>query len=149
MLIAYAKGARSFERHIDIEYNDKAQKPSEYCSLPADFDRWVKAYQKAKELCGTSGEIKRIPTKQEIEYLNSLVRGVYAKRDFAVGETLTDKDVYLAVPLQKGQISCRELMSGEALIKDIKKDSPIMIDDIDSPYAFNEGLKERIYSRGL
>jgi N-acetylneuraminate synthase len=60
-----------------------------------------------------------------------------------------DKDIYLAIPLQKGQISCRELMNGEVLLKDVKKDSAIHIDDIDSVYAENEELKKLIYNRGL
>lgn len=147
MLIAYAKGARTFERHIDIDLGD--YKVSPYCSTPVDVDKWIKAYQKAKMLCGNSSTYKRIAPKEEIEYLNALVRGVYAKRDFEVGETLTDDDVYLAIPLQKGQISCRELMRGEILINSIKKDNPIMIDDIDSPYAYDESLKNKIYERGL
>lgn len=148
MLIAYAKGARTFERHVDIEYTD-GNKISPYCSTPAEFDRWVKAFHKAKEICGNSGETKRIPPKQEIEYLDALVRGVYAKHDLKKGDTLTEDDVYLAIPLQKGQISCRELMNGEVLIKDIKKDAPVKIDDIDSPYAYDEKLKKRICKRGL
>lgn len=147
MLIAYAKGARTFERHIDIDWKDHNHSP--YCSTPADLDKWVKAFQKAKEMCGNSSLSKRVPPKKEVEYLDALVRGVYAKRDFKAGEKLTDNDIYLAIPLQKGQISCRELMRGEVLLKDIHKDSPIMIDDIDSPYAFNESLKQRIYQRGL
>ncbi len=55
----------------------------------------------------------------------------------------------LAVPLQKGQISCRELMHGEVLLSAVAADAPIRIDDIDSPYAHNERLKALIYSRGL
>ena len=53
----------------------------------------------------------------------------------------TDEDVYLAIPLQKGQISCRELMRGEVLLKACKKDEPLMIDSIDNPYANSENLK--------
>lgn len=149
MLIAYAKGARTFERHIDIDDKYDGKIPSAYCSTPADIDRWIKAYEKAKEICGASSDTKRIPVKKEIEYLDALVRGVYAKKDLKKGDILNDKDVYLAIPLQKGQISCRELMNGEVLIKDIKRNSPIMIDCIDSPYAYNENLKKEIQNRGL
>ena len=148
MLIAYAKGARTFERHIDIEYNGE-HTISPYCSTPMELDRWVKAYKKAVVLCGHSSVEKRIPPQKEIEYLDALVRGVYAKRDIKAGEKLTDDDVYLAIPLQKGQMSCRELMSGEVLLNDIKKDAPILIDDIDSPYSYNQELKDLIYQRGL
>lgn len=147
MLIAYAKGARTFERHIDIDYD--GEPPANYCSTPVDLDRWIKAYYRAKELCGGSGETKKIPTQKEIEYLDALVRGVYVKRDLMQGEILTEEDVYLAVPLQKCQISCRELMNGEVLLKPVKKDEPLKIDDIDSPYAFDEKLKEKICARGL
>lgn len=147
IMIAYAKGARCFERHIDIEQDNKPI--SAYCSTPKEIDGWIKAYKIAVELCGAPSEYKRISPKKETEYLDALVRGVYAKRDIHKGEALSDEDVYLAIPLQKGQISCRELMRGEVLLHEIKKDSPVMIDDIDSPYAFDESLKEKIYERGL
>jgi N-acetylneuraminate synthase len=149
--LAYAKGARTFERHIDID--DGKHPVSPYCSLPAQIDTWFKAVQKAKEMCGSSGESKRVPKDAEIQYLDGLVRGVYARRDLPAGYILDheriDDDVYLAIPLQKGQISCRELMSGEVLGSPIKADAPIMIDNIDSVYAHNETLKRAIYNRGL
>lgn len=147
MMIAYAKGARTFERHIDIDWQGK--KVSPYCSTPSDLDRWIKAYKTAVKICGGPAGYKRIPKENEVEYLDALVRGVYAKRDIKAGESLNDEDVYLAIPLQQGQISCRELMRGEVLLRDIKADEPIKIDDIDSPYAFDEELKNRIYQRGL
>jgi sialic acid synthase SpsE len=151
MLIAYAKGARMFERHIDIDYAGVPVSP--YCSLPEQIDIWFKAYKKAVEMCGSPGTQKRISPAKEIQYLDALVRGIYAKRDLPAGYVLThqnmDNDVYAAIPLQTGQISCRELMSGEVVIKDIKKDSPVMIDDIDSIYAKNPELKKLIYGRGV
>ena len=57
--------------------------------------------------------------------------------------------MYLAIPLQKGQISCRELMNSEVMLRPCDADQPIMIDMIDSPYADNENLKRAIYDRGL
>ncbi|OGG11304.1 N-acetylneuraminic acid synthase [Candidatus Gottesmanbacteria bacterium RBG_13_45_10] len=147
MLIAYAKGARTFERHIDI---DKDGIPvSKYCSLPHQIDTWFKAYQKARQMCGAPGLTIRIPPENEIEYLDQLIRGVYAKENFAEGHKLSSSDIYLAIPLLKGQLSCRELMDGETLLHNIRKDAPIFIDDIDSPYAYNETLKANIYARGV
>lgn len=147
MLIAYAKGARTFERHIDI--NSDGVKVSPYCSLPHQLDEWFRAFHKVKELCGAPGTQKRIPPRRETEYLDTLVRGVYAKDDLPEGHSLCDDDVYLAIPLQKGQLSCRELMRGELLLKPVKKDSPIRIDDIESPYSQIPSLRQTIYSRGL
>jgi N-acetylneuraminate synthase len=147
MLMAYAKGARTFERHIDIQTEGVTVSP--YCSLPEQVDTWFKAFHRAKRMCGAPGTQKRLPPQKEISYLDSLVRGVYAKHDLPVGHVLEDSDVYLAVPLQQGQISCRELMRGEVIRKALAKDQAIMIDSIDSPYANIPSLTELIYHRGL
>jgi len=147
MLMAYAKGARTFERHIDIQTEGMTVSP--YCSVPEQVDTWFKAFQRAKRMCGAPGTQKRLPPQKEVTYLDALVRGVYAKRDLPVGHVLQDADVYLAIPLQQGQISCRELMRGEVLLRPVKKDAPLYIDDIDSPYSHSDELKKAIYDRGL
>lgn len=150
IMIAYAKGARTFERHIDIDHQNVPVSP--YCSLPNQIDLWFKSHKKAIEMCGASGNRKRISSKNETNYLDGLVRGIYAKRDLPQGYRLThqniDRDIYAAIPLLRGQISCRELMTGEVLLQNIKKDAPIMIDNIDCLYAKNAELKKLIYNRG-
>ena len=150
-MIAFAKGARTFERHIDIEADGIAVSP--YCSLPHQVDQWFKAFKKAKEMSGASGLERRLVPEKETKYLDALLRGVYAKRDLPAGYQIHHKnileDFYLAIPLQKGQLSCRELMNGEVLTQALKKDSALMIDAIDSPYSTHLELKQMIYRRGI
>lgn len=151
MLLSYAKGARTWERHIDIEEGGIPVSP--YCSLPHQIDAWFKAYHKAVAMCGGSGQSKRLPKKKETEYLDGLVRGVYVKRDLPAGYEFkhpgNDEDFYLAIPLQKGQLSCRETMNGLKLTRPVSRDSALTIDDVDSPYAQHEALRQAIYDRGL
>jgi sialic acid synthase SpsE len=142
MLIAYAKGARTFERHVDIT-DDITVSP--YCSIPSQVDEWLRAYKRAVVFCGSSKESKRIPPQKEIKYLDNLVRGFYAKHDLKSGDVLTSDDLYLAIPLLKGQLSCREYLEGEVLQRDIEMLNPIMVDDINSPHvpASLEAIKQR------
>lgn len=151
MLISYAKGARTWERHIDIEEDGIPVSP--YCSLPHRIDAWFKAYHKAVEMCGGDSTAKRIPKRKETEYLDKLVRGVYAKRDLPMGYEIhhrnLNRDFYLAIPLLKGQLSCREIINGQQLQAAVEKDKPLMIDDVDSPYSRTQALRDLIYQRGL
>jgi len=147
LLMGYAKGARIFERHIDIEADGIPISP--YCSNPEQVDTWFKAFKKAKEMCGAPGTQKRIPPAREVQYLNALVRGAYARCDLPAGHRLTESDIYLAIPLQKGQLSCRELFSGETLVRPIKALEPLTIDHLDNPYSRVPELRNFILARGL
>ena len=147
IMIAYAKGARTFERHIDLDTPDHPISP--YCSTPEQIASWFRAFHKAKEMCGGSSDERRRLPPEEVAYLDSLVRGVYAKRDLPAGHILTDDDYYLAIPLQKGQLSCRELISGDSLCASVAKDSPITINSFDNPYSRPGFLHQVIASRGI
>jgi N-acetylneuraminate synthase len=150
MLISYGKGARTWERHIDINY--EGVPVSNYCTLPEQADMWFKAFHKAVEMCGGSSDSRRVISRKEIEYLDALVRGAYARKDIEPGYELNvdnfSKDFYLAIPLLKGQLSCREVMNGEKLTKSIKANEPLTIEHIDGPYAENQSLKKLILNRG-
>ena len=150
MHIAFGKGARTFERHIDI--NDDGFEVAKYSSLAHQIDTWFKAWHKAKEMCGGSSESRRTFISREIEYLDSYVRGVYAKHDLVAGQVLTEDCVYLAIPLQKGQASSRELMLGKfghKMTRACKKDEPLLIEAFDSPFSQDPSLLKVYESRGL
>jgi N-acetylneuraminate synthase len=147
IMMAYAKGARTFERHIDIKTPDRPFTP--YCSTPEQVSEWFKAFAKAKEMCGGSATERRKLPDREVMYLDALVRGVYAKRDLPAGHVLTEDDIYLAVPLQKGQLSCRELIEGEMLVAPCEADAPLRVEMLDNPYATVPELREMIANRGL
>ena len=150
IMIAYGKGARTFERHID--HNDDGFEVSTYSSLPHQVDTWFKAWHKAKEMCGGSSDHRRNFLAREVEYLDSYVRGVYAKRDLTPGQVLTEDDVYLAIPLRKGQVSSRELMLGKyghRMLNGCTKDQPISIESLDTPYAKDPAMLEQYSKRGI
>jgi len=150
MFISYAKGARTWERHVDIDHGGIPV--SKYCSVPGQVDAWFKAFNKAREMCGGSSTAKRVCSRAEIEYLDALVRGVYAKRDLEPGYVFSKEafasDFYLAIPLRKGQLSCREVMNGEKLKEPVKANDPLTIGKIDGPYSENAALRELIENRG-
>ena len=151
MFMSYAKGARTWERHIDIDWEDMPVSP--YCSLPHQVDAWFAAYTKAREMCGGSAAFRRATPMQEVEYLNALLRGVYAKRDLPAGHRVTlesfASDFYLAIPLRRGQLSCREHLDGLVLREGMMSDSALTLDTVDERTTSDEGRKRMIMARGL
>jgi len=151
MFISYAKGARTWERHVDIEADGIPVSP--YCSLPNQIDKWFKNYRLAANMCGGTSDSRRILPPEEIKYLDALVRGVYAKKDVPAGYVFSqetfERDFYMAVPLLKGQLSVREVLNGESLIKRLLKDAPLTIHDVGGPFSENPELRAQIEDRGL
>jgi len=151
MHISYAKGARTWERHVDIDQNNVPV--SNYCSLPEQIDIWFKAFHKAKQMSGGSGDSKRVIPIEEIKYLDALVRGIYANRDipsgFIVDSSTFPQFFRLNVPLRKGQLSTREVLNGLTITRNIPAGSPITVDDVDGPYGTLPSLREQILNRGI
>jgi N-acetylneuraminate synthase len=104
-------------------------------------------------MSGGSGDSRRVLPRAEIEYLDALVRGAYARRALGPGyvfdSSTFSRDFYLAIPLQKGQLSCREVMNGERLVLGLEPNQPLTIDHIDGPYSENAALRRLIADRGL
>ena len=135
MHISYAKGARTWERHIDIPYPDghEQEEVSKYCSLPEQANEWFKAFNKAVEMCGTSSAKRRIIDKKESNYLESLYRGLYLKEDMGEGSKLKLEHLYSAIPYLKeiDHITSRYYFDEDLILnKDMKKDAPLTKQDV-------------------
>jgi N-acetylneuraminate synthase len=135
MYISYAKGVRTWERHIDIPYpkGHEQKEVSNYCSLPSQIDEWFQAFNKAKVMCGTSENERRVIDEKETNYLQALYRGLYLKNDIKAGSKIRISDLYGAIPFQKeiGHISSRDFIEDDAIaLHDLKKDQPLTKSDI-------------------
>lgn len=147
MLIAYGKGARTFERHIDIDYEDVPV--SSYCTKPEEADIWFKAFHKAEEMCGGAGFKRREVPEGERRYLDKLVRGIFARHDLPAGHVLSLDDVMLAVPLLKGQTSTREFQVGDVLVQPVAAGKPIDWAAIEGAQVRDPALFDLIQDRGM
>lgn len=146
MMLAYAKGARTFERHIDLSGDGRVLP---YCSTPETIETWIKAFLEAKEICGDDGNVFRTIPQEERKYLDTMVRGIYLKRNIKSGEIIHKDDIYASIPLQKGQISVNEFCGTETAARDFLANAPLTADGIQADYLNCTQTIETIRKRGL
>ena len=101
-MAAYAKGARTLKHHIDIESDGIPVSP--YCTLPQQCERVVQGLpQGARDLrWAPRPEASRPPGEERSRYLDSLVRGVYARKDLSAGQELKEEGRLLGHPAPEG-----------------------------------------------
>jgi N-acetylneuraminate synthase len=85
----------------------------------------------AQSICELKKENTKYISQEEIDSLNSLARGVYAKKQIAKGETLSKEDVFFAMPCQEGQLVSGDFYEGMVATKD---------------YQINESIYEKRYT---
>jgi sialic acid synthase SpsE/mannose-6-phosphate isomerase-like protein (cupin superfamily) len=121
--IAYAKGARLFERHVGKASEKYAL--NAYSSNPDQLSKWIQGYMRAVEACGPS---QRPPAFiEEIASLNSLKRGVYAARSIVKGEKIDSKSVFFAMPLQEGQLQADYFSADQIADCDYELNAPLSV----------------------
>jgi sialic acid synthase SpsE/D-lyxose ketol-isomerase len=119
--LAYAKGARIFERHVGMQ--TEKHKLNKYSSTPAQVAKWVDAYQETVASCG--GDHRSPATPEEIASLRSLMRGVFANKEIKKGQKITRDKVFFAMPLQEGQLVSGDWFDGVTADKNYRPDTPI------------------------
>lgn len=123
-MLAIAKGAKILERHVGIP-TDKITLNS-YSMNPEQAEKWVEAALRAKAMCTTKKKKDKYVSQEELDSLRSLMRGVYAKREIAAGDVMTEEDVYYAMPCQDGQITSGAFKNGMKASRNYQQDSAIM-----------------------
>ncbi len=123
--LAYACGARIFEKHIGID--SRKHGLNNYSITPKLFEEWLNYLMQSISILGSQN--KKI-IKKELDTLNALQRGVYAKKNIKKGKILNKNDFYFAFPLQKGQLSSNELKKLTSIKKNFNTNSIIKKSDV-------------------
>jgi sialic acid synthase SpsE/mannose-6-phosphate isomerase-like protein (cupin superfamily) len=119
--IAYAKGARIFERHVGMQ--TKKHKLNKYSSGPEQVALWIEAYKETTASCG--GEHRGPAAPDEIASLNSLMRGTFAKKEIKKGQKITRDKIFFAMPLHEGQLISGDWFDGITADKNYAPNKPI------------------------
>ncbi len=129
VMVAYALGARMFERHVGLA--TEKVKLNAYSSTPQQIEAWMGAWNKARALAGSGPKPKTSPS--EAASIDSLQRGVYARRGLRRGASLTRSDVYFAIPFLDGQLPSGAFRDGIVLKQDLAPDQPFRQEDLSLP----------------
>ena len=103
--MAVAKGAEIFEKHVALPTDQYSI--NKYSVSPDQFEQWLNSLSNAKIVCG-QGNKRTPPDKVEQESLNSLRRGIFAKKIINKGDIILSKDIYFAFPPQKNQFTAND-----------------------------------------
>ncbi len=124
--VAYAKGARIFEKHVGILTS--AIPLNAYSATPEQVEAWINAWKEAKEVCGGEGE-RAIPPEEERD-ARSFMRGVCVARDIPVGAKLGRDDVFFSIPVFDGQLTANQWKEGLVAHRDYKKYEAITVKSV-------------------
>lgn len=115
-MMAVAKGAQILERHVGLP--TETIQLNAYSMNPLQAEQWVNSIIQARKTCGLKKEKEKFISQTEIDSLNSLMRGCYAKRDIKSGEVIKREDVFFAMPCHEGQMTSGGFKEGIVATKD-------------------------------
>ena len=154
-MLAVAKGARIFERHVGLP--TETIKLNAYSMNPEQADAWVAAVLAAKDMCELKktshhGKTKYI-SQNELDSLTSLMRGVFAKHDIAEGDVLTEEDVFFAMPCADRQLTSGDFQTGMTATRSYKTNEAIyekrQTTDISIMRSVVHDAKGMLYEAGI
>lgn len=126
VMLAAAKGAEIFEKHVGLAENEITL--NAYSASPEQVAAWLAAAKRAFAICGKKN-VRYEPDCKELADLSALRRGVFAKRDLEEGAYISPDDIYLAFPCCEGQVLANDVskyISMSVASGRVKKDAPLM-----------------------
>lgn len=118
-MLAIAKGAKILERHVALP--TEKYKINAYSMTPEQAEKWVESVVMARTICATKKEQDKYISQEEVDSLNSLMRGVYLKHNVKEGDVLTQEDVFFAMPCHDKQMTSGDFYDGVVVSKDYKE----------------------------
>jgi N-acetylneuraminate synthase len=122
--IAYALGARIFEKHVNI--NNKKYNKNSYSAIPSQVDGWLSNILEAKKIYGLINNREKF-IKYEKKSLREFQRGVFLKPDIELkkNEIITIDKIQINFPNKKNQLIANDLSKFKTFItkRSIKKSS--------------------------
>ena len=104
VMIALAKGATVFEKHVALKTDTHA--PNAYSATPDQVHAWVAAAETALTMCGPTARLESPASERAA--LHALRRALFAARDIKAGESLKADAVTIAFPPVEGQLTANE-----------------------------------------
>lgn len=150
-MLAIAKGAKILERHVGLP--TETIHLNAYSMNPEQAERWVEAALKAKNMCQMKKGNTKYISQEEIDSLNSLMRGVYLKHDVKAGTELAREDVFFAMPCHEKQMTSGEFQEGTIASRDYSKNEELhekrKLTDINLARSVIHDAKGMLYEAGI
>lgn len=139
VMIAIAKGARVFEKHVALKTD--AHAVNAYSATPDQVRAWVSAAATAVTMCGPADRTEA-PASERAS-LHALRRAVFAGRDIKKGETLKADALTIAFPPVEGQLTANERSKyvSHVATRDIAAGTPVLVADVEAHNHRDEVLR--------
>jgi len=140
VMLAVAKGARIFEKHVAV-VTDKYPRNA-YSATPEELAAWLAAARRAFAMAGVT-EGRHQPSDKELSDLRRFRRGVYLKKAVKAGTLLKPEDWFCAWPNETGQLLANDMSKYLRLKakRDLPALAPLKWDDVAA-----SDIREKVYS---
>lgn len=106
--LAYAQGARIFEKHIALEDPTLGISVNDYSCQPLELETWLKNIVQSILILGSVENRERY-LSNEIEALRPLKRGVFLKKSLSNNKIIETSDLYFAIPCDDEQLLANDI----------------------------------------